>query len=197
MNFVKDFWDVIWEVLGWFQFITFVDPWEEGIVVQAGTFRRTIGPGWWLHCPFEIDEITLMNVKPTALELEEQSAISADDVRVVARGVLMWGVFDVKKAFIDVEDPEDTLGDIAVGVVQEQIQEQDWEYIRTPEFRTDIKKAIQKEARKWGLSVPKFKFQDLTDAKSYRIFGGLKWLIITESHTTTRKRESLIRILIP
>ncbi len=30
MDFVRSFWDIIWEVLGWFQVITFIDEWEEG-----------------------------------------------------------------------------------------------------------------------------------------------------------------------
>ena len=173
MNFVRDFWDVIWEVLGWFQVITFVDPWEEGIVVQAGKFRRTLKPGWWMHLPLTIDEIFTMNVKPAAMELEEQSCTTRDGKKIVCKGVMMWSIFDIRKAFEDVEDVEETTGDIAVGVIQEMVEQQDWEYIRTPEFRVDCKKAIQREARKWGVSCRKFKFKDLVLADSYRVFGGL------------------------
>ena len=173
MNFVKDFWDVLWKILGWFKIITFIEEWNEGLVIQAGKFRRTLKPGWWFHLPLGIDEIYIINVKPAALELEEQSLTTRDSMKIVCRGVLMWSVFDVKKIYIEVEDAEDTLGDIAVGVIQEQIEQQDWEYIRTPEFRTDMKKAIQKQARKWGITVSSVKFQDLTLADSYRIFGGV------------------------
>lgn len=173
MNFVKDFWDIIWEVLGWFQLITFINPWEEGIVIQAGTFRRVLKPGWRWHLPFGIDELLTMNVKPAAMELEEQSLTSRDDKKIVCRGVLMWTVFDIKKCFIDVEDAEETLEDISVGVIQEQVEQADWAYIRSSDFRNDMKVAIQKQARKFGISVSTVKFQDLTLAESHRIFGGL------------------------
>lgn len=173
MNFVKDFWDIIWEVLGWFQLITFINPWEEGIVIQAGTFRRVLKPGWRWHLPFGIDELLTMNVKPAAMELEEQSLTSRDDKKIVCRGVLMWTVFDIKKCFIDVEDAEETLEDISVGVIQEQVEQADWSYIRSSDFRNDMKVAIQKQARKFGISVSTVKFQDLTLAESHRIFGGL------------------------
>ena len=172
MNFVKDFWEVIWDVIGFFKFITFINEWEEAIVLQTGKYRRKLTPGWWLICPFSIDEVWMMNVKPTALELEEQSLTTLDNKKIVCRAVLMWSIFDIKKIFLDVEDPEDTLGDIAVGVIQEQVEQQDWDYIRSPEFRTDMKKAIQRQARKWGIAVSTVKFQDLTLADSYRIFGG-------------------------
>ncbi len=173
MNFVKDFWEVIWEVLGWFQFITFVDPWEEGIVVQAGLFRRVLKPGWRLHLPFEIDEITLMNIRQTSMELAAQSVTTRDGKEIVIRGVLLWEIFDIKKTLLDVEDATGTLGNIAVGLIQECVEVTDLADIRTRAFRTLVKRHIQKQARKWGISVRTVRFQDLTVAKSYRIFGGL------------------------
>ena len=60
-----------------------------------------------------------------------------------------------------------------MGIIQDQVEMQDWEYIRSPEFRNDIKRAIQRQARVWGIAVKTFKFQDLILADSYRVFGGL------------------------
>ena len=174
MNWVVSVWDILWEVLGWFQVCTFIDPWEEGIVTRLGKYHRNVGPGIAWHIPFELETITVLNVKPTAMELEAQSCLTDDDVKVVAKAVLMWGVFDIRRALVDVENVAETLGDIAVGVIHEQIQGQDWEYVRTPAFRNDVKRAIQREARKWGISVPKVKFQDLTTAESYRLFGSIR-----------------------
>lgn len=173
MNFVKDFWDIIWEVLGWFQVITFVDPWEEGIIVQAGTFRRVIKSGWWLHLPFNIDELFVCNVRPAAMELDEQSLTTSDDKKIVCKGVMMWSIFDIKKSYCEVEEVEETLEDFAVGIIQEMVEVTEWSRIRTPEFRAEVLSAIQKQARQWGVSVRKFKFQDLVLADAHRIFGGL------------------------
>ena len=173
MNFVKDFWDIIWEALGWFQVITFVDPWEEGIVVQAGNFRRVLKPGWRLHLPLEIDEITLMNIRQTSMELAAQSVTTADGKEIVIRGVLLWEIFNIKRTLLDVEDATGTLGNIAVGLIQECVEVTNLVDIRTRAFRNLVKRHIQKQARKWGIRVTSVRFQDLTVAKSYRIFGGL------------------------
>ncbi len=173
MDFVRSFWDILWEVIGWFQVITFVDEWDEGVVLQAGRFRRVVTAGWWLHCPLEIDEFHTMNVRSTAMELAEQSLTTRDNVEIVCRGVLMWEIFDIKKCILDVEDASDSLNDIAVGIIQEQVEQQDWDYIRSPEFRADLKRAIHKQARRWGIKVTTVKLQDLVKAPSYRVFGGL------------------------
>ena len=72
---------------------------------------------------------------------------------------------------IDVEDAEETLGDIAVGIIQDEVERTTWAQIRTPEFRKRCLKQIQKQARKWGISVSTVKFQDITQAETYNLFG--------------------------
>ena len=170
MNFVASAWDIIWEAIGWFQIATFLDEWEEGVLLRRGKFVRVVGAGIVWHLPFEIDEIHTMNIRPTALELDAQVVSTGDGKTIACRGVLMWGIFDIKKALLDVEDAEDTLADIAVGIIQEMIEQQEWDYIQSPDFRRDITKAVQKQARKWGIGVTTFKFQDLTTTRAYRFF---------------------------
>ena len=46
-------------------------------------------------------------------------------------------------------------------------------YVRSDEFMRELKKTIQKQARKWGVTVSSIKFQDLTKASAHRVFGGL------------------------
>jgi len=169
MNFVRDAWEIIWDILGWFQIITFLDEWEEGIVLQAGKYRRTVGPGWWLHLPLGIDEIHVMNVKPDAMELDEQVLTTYDDDEIVIKVVLMWSIFDIKKCTLDVEDAADTLQQIAVGYVHDIVEETEWAEIRTKAFRSALKQSIQKQARKFGITVSQVKLQDLAKTKVFRL----------------------------
>ncbi len=164
-------WEVIKEIWGWFEWLTFIDYWEEAVVLQTGKFRRVLKPGWWLIVPFSIDEVFTMNVKPSAMELDEQALTTADCKDIVVKGVLMWSIFDIKKAICDVEDVEETLGDIALGIVQDRVEGTEWSHIKTLAFRTEIKQAIQVQARKWGISVSTFKFQSIVRARTFKVFG--------------------------
>ena len=163
-------WEIIKELLGYCKFFTFVDAWDEGVVLRRGKFSRSIKPGWRWHWPV-LEELHFMNVKPTALELEEQSLTTACGRRIVVRGVIMWGIRDIYKCIVEVEDAEETLADIAVGVIQELVEVTRWEDITHKWFRQDVRRAIQKQAKEWGIRVSTFKFQDLTEARSYRLFG--------------------------
>ncbi len=170
-NFISGFWEIFKEVWGWFEFITVIHPYNGAVQIRMGKFKRVVNGGWWIHLPFTIDEFIIMNVKPTALELEEQALTSKDGKRITLRGVLMWHIFDIRKAIIDVEDAEETLGDIAVGIIQSRAEATTWAQIRTPEFRKACLKDIQKQARKWGIGVSTVKFQDITQADVYNVFG--------------------------
>jgi len=169
VNFVTATWDIAWEFLGWFQICTFIDPWEEGIVVRRGKFSRTVGPGIAWHLPFQIDEITTLNVKQSSMELDEQVLTTADGVKIVISVNLLWSVFDIKKALIDVEACDDTLSDIALGFVQELVEESEWDYIRTSAFRKELKGLIQKQARKFGITASTVKVANLAETRVYRL----------------------------
>ena len=170
MDIFTGLWNILSTVVHWFQICTFIDPWEEGILVRRGKFKRVVTCGVAWHLPFGQDDITTTNIRPTALELDEQTVTTRDGLTVVCRGVLMWDIFDVKKSMLDVEDAQESLGDISVGVIQESAEQQDWEYIQSSDFRKDVLRAIQKQARSWGIGARKFKFQDLALAKAFKLF---------------------------
>jgi len=169
MNFVRDAWEIIWDMLGWFQIVTFIDEWEEGVVLQAGRFRRTLKPGWWFHLPFGIDEIHTMNVKPDAMDFDEQVLTTVDGIKIVISIVLMWSIFDIRKATIDVEDAEDALNQIGIGYVHDLVEVTRWDEIRTAQFRNDLKVLIQHQARKFGISVKTVKIGNLAETKVFRL----------------------------
>jgi regulator of protease activity HflC (stomatin/prohibitin superfamily) len=169
MDFIRSTWDIIWEALGWFQICTFIDEWEEGVLLRRGKFSRTVGPGIAWHLPFEIDEITCQNVKPTSMDLDEQVLTTADNVKVVISVVLMWNIYDIRKCLIDVEDAEETLEQIAYGYVHDAVEVSDWDAIREPEFRKELKQNIQKQARKFGITVSTVKITNFAETKVFRL----------------------------
>lgn len=169
MNFVRDFWDILISIIGWFQICTFIDEWDEGVLLRRGKFSRTVSKGIAWHLPFGFDEITTMNVKPTAMELDEQVLTTSDGVKIVISVNLLWSIFDIKKCMVDVEDASDTLSDIALGFVQELVEETEWDEICTKEFRKELKARIQKQARKFGIGVSTVKIANLAETRVIRL----------------------------
>lgn len=169
MNFISSIWEIIWDVFGWFQICTFIDEWEEGVLLRRGKFKRVVGPGIAWHLPFEIDELHCMNVKPGAMELDEQVLTTADGKSIVISVNLMWSIFDIKRATIDVEDASDTLGDLALGDVQESVEATEWDEIRSKAWKRALKRTIQQQAREFGITVKRVKIANLATTKTIRL----------------------------
>ena len=169
MNFIASTWEIIWDVIGWFKICTFIDEWEEGVLLRKGKFKRTVKPGTAWHLPLGLDEITCLNVKPDSMELDEQALTTKDKVSIVISVNLLWSIFDIKKCIVDVEDAADTLSDIALGFVQELVEETTWAKVRTKEFRAELRRRIQKQARKFGITVNAVKLANLVSARAYRV----------------------------
>ena len=172
-NFVSGFWEIIKEVWGWLEVITVLDEWEEGVQLRMGKFKRTVGAGWWLHRPFGIDEFHVLNVKPDAMDLDEQTLTTLDDIKIVITVVMIWEIFDIKRCTLDVEDAAETLQQIAVGYVHDRVEVTNFNEICTKEFRTGLKRSIQRQARKWGITVSQVRIQDFAETHVYRLIGGL------------------------
>lgn len=169
MNFVASTWDIFWEFLGWFQVCTFIDEWEEGVLLRRGKFKRTVKPGIAWHLPLDIDQIHTMNVKPDAMELDEQVLTTKDNKKIVISVNMLWSIFDIKKCMIDVENAEETLGDIALGYVHDLVEVTNWNDIRTKAFRNELKRLIQKQARKFGITASTVKIANLAETRVYRL----------------------------
>jgi membrane protease subunit HflK len=169
MDFVRSSWDIIWEFLGWFQICTFIDEWEEGVLLRRGKFSRVVKPGIAWHFPLEIDEITVLNVKQSSMELDEQVLTTADDVTIAISVNLLWSIFDIKKCLVDVEDASETLSDIALGFVHDLVEETEWDEIRTKAFRSELKRLIQKQARKFGITASTVKIANFAETRVYRL----------------------------
>lgn len=169
MDFVRSTWDIIWETLGWLQICTFIDEWEEGVLLRRGKFVRTVQPGIAWHLPLTIDAITVMNVKPDSMQLAEQVLTTRDGCKIVISVNMLWSIFDIKKCVIDVDNAAATLQDIALGYVHDLVEDTDLYEISTKAFRSELKRRIQKQARKFGIAVSTVKIANFAETRVYRL----------------------------
>jgi|10_taG_2_1085330.scaffolds.fasta_scaffold00153_44 hypothetical protein len=168
MGFEKLF-EYLVSIKEWFHFIAIVDEYEKAIVLQMGKYRRTLGPGWWFHCPFGIDDIATESVVPQTLNLSTQTLTSADKREVVLSGIIKYTMHDIKKAVLGVDDAEEMLGDDALGVISEYVEEANWSEVCTPEFSRRCFKRIRKEAFRYGLKVSSFRFSNKSTSRTFRL----------------------------
>lgn len=169
MTWITSIWEIMWEVLGFFQVFTVLEPYEGGVVTRMGKYKRTIGPGVTWHLPLGIDEITKENVATEVAEMGTQSLTTADGETIQLAAVVTYHIFDCKRYLLDVEDAGDALTDAASGYITDQVASSTWSEILDPDFSTSLKKHIQATARKWGIGVTNLQFSDLVKCPTIRL----------------------------
>ncbi len=162
INFIKEF-------LYLFKFWYVIAPYERGVLIRLGHFKKVLEPGrHWIQWMGR-DKVLVDNVVPGTTALEIQDVHSKDDIPVTITAILLWQITDIKKVFLDVEDADSALTDSATGYITEMIESHDWDEIRRPDFPRSLKPHIQRQAREWGIRVQKVQFSQCTAPKQIRL----------------------------
>ena len=169
MNWVVSAWDIIWQVLGFFQIFSVLEPYEGGVVTRMGKYKRTVGPGVVWYLPLGIDVVTKENVVTETVELGTQSLTTVDDQTIQVAAIITFHIFDCKRYLLHVEATEDALKDVSSGYITDQVSTHAWDEIRVAGFAASLKPHIQKQARKWGVAVTNVQFSDLVLCPTIRI----------------------------
>ncbi len=162
--------DVIVEFVGLFQIYTFIDQYEEGVVLRFGKFNRIAEPGWLWILPLNFETVLVDNVVPTTTELGVQSLHTSDGHHINIQGVLFWKITDIRKVLLDVEDADDALTDAATGYISEMVADHTWDEIRSSQFVKQLKSKIQEQAREWGIKVMKVYISDCSKTRAIRMW---------------------------
>ena len=162
--------DLIVEFVGLFQIYTFIDQYEEGVVLRCGKYHRTVGPGWCWVLPMNLESVLTDNVVPTTIELGVQSLHTSDDKHINIQGVLLWKISDIRKVLLEVEDADDALMDAASGYITDMVESHTWEEIRSMEFAKHLKSSIQEQARVWGIRVMRVYISDCSKTRAIRMW---------------------------
>ena len=162
--------DVIVEFIGLFQVYFFIDEFEEGVVLRAGKYHRTVKPGPHWICPLNYESVLVDNVVPTTTKLGVQSLHTNDDQHINIKGVLFWKITDIRKVLLDVEDADDALTDASTGYISEMVADHTWDEIRSSQFVKQLKSKIQEQAREWGIRVMKVYISDCSKTRAIRMW---------------------------
>lgn len=163
-----------------------VEYFEEGVRLRFGkkntsvrvwrwavpiNMKPVLKPGFYFKIPF-LDKIYTHIVKPTTLDLEEQTICTHDMKSVVVKAVIKYEVADIEKLLMEVNSAKDALSDMVSGIVFDKINAINWENVDVPALKTDISRASKAEAKKWGLTILEVTLTNLSETPSIRIFNG-------------------------
>ena len=143
--------------------IRFVPQQTAWIVERMGKFHRILEPGVAILMPI-IDRIAYVrSLKESAMEIPQQSAITADNVTLELDGVLYTRVFDAYKASYGVEDADYAISQLAQTTMRSEIGRLTLDHVlrERAALNTNITEAINEAARDWGVICLRYEIRDI------------------------------------
>lgn len=143
-----------------------IDMWEEGIVLRAGKFLKTVKPGIYFKLPF-LDTVWKHNIITQSIDLPPQSVTTADGFNVVAKGIIRFTISDIKLFLTTITQPTDVLVDTTGGMIRAIIEDTKWENIVDIDKKLTLQ--VGRFVKRWGIKVEKVTLTDLQVANSIRV----------------------------
>ncbi len=153
--------------VGLFQCWTYIQPYEEALVMRCGKFNRWHGPGWCWLIPLGIESNTSENVKPEPVQLEVQSLHSSDGYAVNICVGMEYEILDLRAHTLDFEESQSTNTMIAAGAVTNMVQENRFNDIDGALVRS-LKKGVNCKIKKRGGHITEMVLTDLSSGEAAR-----------------------------
>jgi regulator of protease activity HflC (stomatin/prohibitin superfamily) len=164
--------DFLIQFLDLFKFWCVLNPFERGVLLRLGKFKRIVEPGLTWLWPFGVDHVMWESVVPRTHSLVDQSCTTRDGKQVGLQAVITYKIRDIDVALLEVEHHEDALRDSCSGTIGQVMSTFTWEEITAGEAVTEkITKACRQKGFKYGLEVMSVQFASMGLVKTLRLLG--------------------------
>ncbi|XP_054160202.1 stomatin-like protein 2, mitochondrial [Oppia nitens] len=144
--------------------VVFVPQQESWIVERMGRFHRILDPGVNFLIPV-VDQISyVQSLKELAIDIPQQSAVTADNVVLNIDGVLYLRVVDPYAASYGVEDPEFAITQLAQTTMRSEIGKitLDSVFKERESLNIAIVESINTAGKTWGLTCMRYEIRDIS-----------------------------------
>lgn len=133
------------------------------IIERFGRYTYTMGPGLNFKIPI-LDRVAFTHsLKEQTLDIDSQSAITADNVKIKIDGVLYFRIIDPFKASYNVVDPQLAMSMLAQTSMRSEIGllELDRTFEEREYLNTKIKSSLMQAGIKWGIECLRYEIKDI------------------------------------
>ncbi len=153
--------------------VLIVDITKGAIKLKYGSEITELKPGkLHVYWPF-VSIIKEVDIARQTLDLTTQTFETRDGITVQMSGMLTYQVNDVVALLTSVYDPDNSIRDIGMTILQEVLVQYTWAEIRDKlvdgNLRKEMTRETQRELRSFGIKVLKVGIKDLSRTKVYKV----------------------------
>jgi regulator of protease activity HflC (stomatin/prohibitin superfamily) len=168
--------------------IRIVEQGDQAIVQRLGRYRRTLNPGLNVVIPF-FDSVLVETIREQLLDIDPQRAFTKDNVPIEVDAIVSWQVLDLKKAYYAVEDLQESLKQIVISTLRNEIGKLTLEetFSSAATINQALLRQLDKSTANWGVKVIRVEVQE------FQISPALRESLEKERAARSEKQAELIR----
>ena len=167
--------------------VEIVDAYEKRALTVFGEYRSLLEPGLHLVPPF-VSRTYGFDVRTRVIDVAPQEAITRDNSPVTADAVVYYRIVDAKKAFLEVDNYETAISNLAQTTLRAVIGdlELDDTLSRRDEINSRIRRDLDEPTDEWGISVEAVEVREVSPA------AGVKSAMEEQSSAERRRRAMIL-----
>ena len=170
-----------------FSAVEIVDAYEKRALTVFGEYRSLLEPGLNLVPPF-VSRTYAFDVRTRVIDVAPQEAITRDNSPVTADAVVYYRIVDAKKAFLEVDDYETAISNLAQTTLRAVLgdMELDDTLSRREMINSRIRRDLDEPTDEWGISVEAVEVREVSPA------AGVKSAMEEQSSAERRRRAMIL-----
>ncbi|WP_255170974.1 SPFH domain-containing protein [Natrononativus amylolyticus] len=151
------------------QMVTFIDAYDRGALTVFGEYRKLLEPGLNIVPPF-VSRIHRFDVRTQTIDVPSQEAITRDNSPVTADAVIYIRVMDAKRAFLEVDDYERAVSNLAQTTLRAVLgdMELDDTLSRRDQINARIRTELDEPTDEWGIRIEAVEVREVTPSRDVK-----------------------------
>src|SRR5579863_7314377 len=150
-----------------------LQPYEAGVLIRLGEFKRTIGPGGFHWCyPLNIDRVWEDHITPRTHHLAGLATTTKDGKSIGFDAVVTYRISDIEKALLRVTQVQDAISDTCMGIIGTTLSDSSWDDVLHGLATDGLTEACRKRGWKWGIEIIGVQLAGVCLVKNIRLSQG-------------------------
>ena len=149
--------------------VEIVEAYEKRALTVFGEFRTLLEPGLNLVPPF-VSRTYTFDMRTRIIDVKPQEAITQDNSPVRADAVVYYRIMDAKKAFLEVDNYENAISNLAQTTLRAVIGdlELDDTLSRRDEINSRIRRELDEPTDEWGIRVEAVEVREVSPSREVK-----------------------------
>lgn len=138
--------------------------WERVVVMRFGRFSHVANPGLYFTIPFIENAAARIDTRIRTVSFGAEEALTADLVPVDVDAVLYWGVWDARKACVEIENYANAVALSGQTALRDAIGRVDIADLamRRKDLDRELQEILEEKTAAWGVSVMSIEIRNIS-----------------------------------